>query len=195
MERINRCRGKTIEDYPYLLEGTMVNGQVVYSWEDGKVFIVGEAIDKDGETLVFDAFSGLYEIDPKTLGRYIGIQDKNNVEICEGDILQWLYDGRYHSGVVIWDNYRFAVDGFYVAAQDNPGDAFCGHIDLKVIGNIHNQVMKYVFIIVVNGNEDVLITDKKEVTFNMKDSFILHGIKGTRIDGVTSVRYVKHVLI
>jgi uncharacterized phage protein (TIGR01671 family) len=194
MERINRCRGKAIQDYPYVLKGTMVDGQVVYGW-DNKIFIVGQARDKDDQSLVFSALTNLYEIDPKTLGRYIGILDKDNVEICEGDILQWLYDGRYHSGAVIWDKYRFIVDGFFVATQDNPRDAFCGDVDLKIIGNIHNQVMKYVFIIEVNGVEDVLITDIKHVTFNTEDSFILHGMKGTRIDGVTSVRYVKQVLL
>ena len=194
MERINRCRGKAIQDYPYVLKGTMVDGQVVYGW-DNKIFIVGQARDKDDQSLVFSALTNLYEIDPKTLGRYIGILDKDNVEICEGDILQWLYDGRYHSGAVIWDKYWFIVDGFFVATQDNPRDVFCEDVDLKIIGNIHNQVMKYVFIIEVNGVEDVLITDKKHVTFYTELCYILHGAKDTRIDGVTSVRYVKQVLL
>ncbi len=52
---------------------------------------------------------------------------------------------------------------------------------------------KYVFIITVNGKEDVLITDKKQVTFNMKDKYILHGTNAIRIDNVTSVSYVREL--
>ena len=63
-----KVQGKTIKEYPYLEKGSWVTGQVVYE-NDGKVYIVGKAVDIDGECLIFDEYESIYEVIPETVGQ------------------------------------------------------------------------------------------------------------------------------
>lgn len=78
------------------------------------------------------------EVDPETVGQYIGANDKNHKEIFEGDIVKSCDNFIYE---IRWDNQRAM---FYLRNDIIHASADFYHYfasDLEIIGNIHDNEM------------------------------------------------------
>jgi len=97
-------------------------------WHYG--FLVG---NKKGQFFIYeeDDENGArwWNIDSKTIGRFVGLQDRNKVENWEGDILK-TYNG---IGVITYNTPSFAVNSELQEVYTS-----C-HDDFEVIGNIHDN--------------------------------------------------------
>ena len=71
-----------------------------------------------------------YIVKPETVGQYAGLKDKNGKKIFEGDIVTC----DYFCGVV-----HLYEGGWCVTEKDNYPEYLYDLINLKVIGNIHDN--------------------------------------------------------
>lgn len=72
-----------------------------------------------------------YEVIPETVGQCTGLKGKNDVEIYEGDILDWATKHEHEDGIV-----EFIDMGFWV--KDYNGQMHYPY-NAEVIGNIHDK--------------------------------------------------------
>lgn len=108
--------------------GHFVYGSLVLDFE---TYIVVHKLPSDPEL-------PLVPVDLKTVGQFIGKQDKNEKDIYEGDIVKWLDDGVEYTGPVFFD--QNAV-GFRVKMVIGymPSFKLQSH-HLEVIGNTFQNI-------------------------------------------------------
>jgi uncharacterized phage protein (TIGR01671 family) len=85
---------------------------------------------------------GIAIVDPKSIGQYTGLKDCNDKEIFEGDIIEIEQGSNQKSfrGLVVYDDYMFDIEDFYLPYYDYPTIAFSeGTQSMEVIGNIYNN--------------------------------------------------------
>ena len=144
MEHEYLFRGKTIETNKWVHGGIFV--------QDGRYFIIKSITYSCGVTSW-----GAFEVDPKTIGRYVELNDKDNVKIFEDDIILFGDEPL----IVCWNpeafqwfakkqNVKYPVRRFpdkdwewinlgWIAAEAD----FCGKITAQVGGNIHDNEVVY----------------------------------------------------
>lgn len=115
-----------------------VAGDLRQNRDLGTVYISGYGYYSSAEGLQRESFE--YEVDPKTLGQYVGYEDDKKQKIFEGDIAEMVYDGEVSTYVIVWDNDELDFKG--TNGKINYGRNFdyipcCDSIE--VIGNIHDN--------------------------------------------------------
>ncbi|MBB6672612.1 YopX family protein [Cohnella nanjingensis] len=86
--------------------------------------------DRPGECLTWKSQGQNIEI-----MQWTGLVDKNGKEIYEGDILE-THLGRF---TVVWDRYKFILQGYYYSSHDEPSDYFSEQGKDEVVGNIYEK--------------------------------------------------------
>lgn len=90
-------------------------------------------------------FSGYYEVDPETVGQYIGYMDKNCKKVFEGDILGYAHpSGRVDRCAIGYEGSSFIYhtpQEYRLDVGDPIEDSDYGiNIEIReVIGNIHDN--------------------------------------------------------
>lgn len=120
--------------------------------KDNGEWVYGSLLQCDRYTDIWyqenECFRNRVEVDPKTVGQFVGISDKNGKEIYEGDVVRqsgpivsWK-EQSYLEGAIVWGN-GFHTLGFFIKLSHLIECYVC--IDAKkltnmeVIGNIHEN--------------------------------------------------------
>ncbi len=128
MNREIRFRGISVES------GEWVYGSLI-NVDGAKCIVDGKGITKSE----FKAI-GYYcnEVKPETVGQFCGIKDSNNVDIYEGDIIQ------YKQSIALNSNQHYNIKTKEVPIMSDFSSFWpihclhsCGNI--KVVGNIHTK--------------------------------------------------------
>ncbi len=79
------------------------------------------------------------EVETKTVGQFTGLKDKNGVEVCEGDIIQYGTPPTYQSSV-FWSPQDFGFVTYNELLGEYTGlSFFTGYKNFEIVGNVHQN--------------------------------------------------------
>lgn len=122
-----------------LFRGKDFSGVINHSWCFGSL----DTTEDDIAIIIYlDRFGNKCQIivDPKTVGQYTGLKDKNGTKIFEGDIVDVLYDVNY-IGVATERIGVFEVvhNGCFMGQKGGVRYYFIPSDECTVIGNIYDN--------------------------------------------------------
>lgn len=129
MDREIKFRGKSIRN------GKWLYGDLLRNVDNSFAIVPPFEVNMQNEC-------ARYEVDPETIGQFIGLHDKNGKEIYEGDILSFYHNSEKFICVVEWNNevgawcirLKYEV---YVGIRPL-GEWLCD-FKMEIIGNIYDN--------------------------------------------------------
>ena len=112
-------------------------------WVEGYYVELPE--DQHGNKLhiIIDSDGQYNRIIPETAGRYTTLNDRNEIPIFDGDIIELdhPYMGKSkHKVIWEWDEHMWNLSDFYATCFDYPSEAFSeGTQYMTVIGNVYDN--------------------------------------------------------
>lgn len=139
-------RGRIVSNYTDM-DGKLIFGHLVVrpvdEDEPPKYFIC-----QDGYNFIrcLNKMPRTFEVDPDTIGEYVGIKDKHGVMIFEGDIVRArIEDKKSPYDTYAWPDMRVVFENGAFCLIDNIGrifaalGAFASRVTFEVVGNIYGD--------------------------------------------------------